>query len=69
MLAPVGIVAFDDHVALRILSAANKLQIDIPNQLQIIGINNDYMAKHSYPGISSWDIPYTIKRKWRLISC
>ncbi|WP_261301291.1 LacI family DNA-binding transcriptional regulator [Paenibacillus andongensis] len=55
---PVGIVAFDDHVALRILSAANKLRIDIPNQLQIIGINNDFIAKNSYPGISSWDIPY-----------
>ncbi|SDO11459.1 transcriptional regulator, LacI family [Paenibacillus sp. yr247] len=56
---PVGIVAFDDHVALRLLSAANKLQINIPKQLRIVGINNDYIAKHSFPGISSWDIPYT----------
>lgn len=55
---PVGIVAFDDHVALRVLSAANKLHIDIPNRLRLIGINNDYIAKESYPGISSWDIPY-----------
>lgn len=55
---PVGIVAFDDHVALKVLSAANKLQIDIPNRLRLIGINNDYIAKESYPGISSWDIPY-----------
>jgi LacI family transcriptional regulator len=56
---PVGVIAFDDHVALRLLSAANKLRIAIPSQLQIIGINNDYIAKHSYPGISSWDIPYS----------
>ncbi|NOV02027.1 LacI family DNA-binding transcriptional regulator [Paenibacillus planticolens] len=55
---PVGIVAFDDYVALRILSAANKLHIDMPNRLKLIGINNEYMAKESYPGISSWDIPY-----------
>ena len=53
-----GLIAFDDHIALKLLSAANKLKIDIPNRLQIIGINNDYMAKDSYPGISSWDIPY-----------
>lgn len=56
---PIGIVAFDDHVALRLLSAANKLRIDIPNQLQLIGINNDFIAKNSYPGITSWDIPYS----------
>ncbi|MBP1962187.1 LacI family DNA-binding transcriptional regulator [Paenibacillus aceris] len=55
---PIGIVAFDDHVALRVLSAANKLHIDIPNRLKLIGINNEYIAKESYPGISSWDIPY-----------
>ncbi|MEC0268025.1 LacI family DNA-binding transcriptional regulator [Paenibacillus anseongense] len=54
----VGVVAFDDHVALRVLSAANKLNIDIPGRLKLIGINNDYIAKESYPGISSWDIPY-----------
>ncbi|MDD9267435.1 LacI family DNA-binding transcriptional regulator [Paenibacillus sp. GCM10023248] len=55
---PIGIIAFDDHVALRILSAANRLGIDIPNRIRLIGINNDYIAKESYPGISSWDIPY-----------
>ncbi|OCT12929.1 hypothetical protein A8709_21635 [Paenibacillus pectinilyticus] len=57
----VGIIAFDDHVALKLLSAANKLRIDIPERLQMISINNNYIAMHSYPGISSWDIPYTLQ--------
>ncbi|OAS15653.1 LacI family DNA-binding transcriptional regulator [Paenibacillus oryzisoli] len=56
-----GIIAFDDHVALKLLSAANRQRIDFPNHLQMISINNDYMAKHSYPGISSWDIPYELQ--------
>lgn len=58
-----GIIAFDDHIGLRILSAANKLKIEIPGRLQMIGINNDYIAKHSYPGISSWDIPYEMQAR------
>lgn len=56
-----GLIAFDDHVALKLLSAANKGKIDIPGRLQMIGINNDYIAEHSYPGISSWDIPYQLQ--------
>lgn len=56
-----GIIAFDDHVALKLLSAANRQKINFPNRLQMIGINNDYMAMHSYPGISSWDIPYELQ--------
>ncbi|MNY76593.1 hypothetical protein D3C86_2162290 [compost metagenome] len=27
----------------------------------MIGINNDFVAEHSYPGISSWDIPYQLQ--------
>ncbi|OPH60703.1 hypothetical protein BC351_15985 [Paenibacillus ferrarius] len=61
--APVGIVAFDDHVALKLLTAANKLQLNFPKQLQLIGINNDYIAINSFPGISSWDIPYSYQAK------
>ncbi|MFC5447869.1 LacI family DNA-binding transcriptional regulator [Paenibacillus aestuarii] len=60
---PVGLVAFDDHIALRLLSAAMKMGIDIPNDLKIVGINNDYIAQHSYPGLTSWDIPYTYQAK------
>ncbi|TXK81842.1 LacI family DNA-binding transcriptional regulator [Paenibacillus sp. N3.4] len=58
---PVGIVAFDDHVSLPLLTAAQRLGIVIPNQLKIISINNDYIAEHSFPGLTSWDIPYTFQ--------
>ncbi|NEW06330.1 LacI family transcriptional regulator [Paenibacillus sp. SYP-B3998] len=61
--SPVGIVAFDDHVALRIISAAHKLGIELPSQLKIVGINNDYIAEHCFPGLTSWDIPYTYQAK------
>lgn len=54
----IGIIAYDDHIALKLLSAANKLLIPIPERLMLIGYNNDYIAENSYPGISSWDIPY-----------
>ncbi|MGG1551601.1 LacI family DNA-binding transcriptional regulator [Paenibacillus ferrarius] len=57
----VGLVAFDDVVALKVVSAANKLGIRIPEQLQITGINNDIMAEISYPAISSWSIPYSLQ--------
>ncbi|GFZ95100.1 LacI family transcriptional regulator [Paenibacillus marchantiophytorum] len=60
---PIGVIAFDDHIAFRLLSGANKLDIRIPDQLRIIGINNDYIAQQSYPGISSWDIPYTYQAR------
>ncbi|GAA4875890.1 ribose operon transcriptional repressor RbsR [Paenibacillus vulneris] len=55
----IGVIAFDDNIALKLLSAANKLHIPIPDRLMLIGINNDYIAMNSYPGISSWDIPYS----------
>ncbi|MFE5323258.1 LacI family DNA-binding transcriptional regulator [Paenibacillus sp. NPDC056579] len=54
----IGIIAFDDNIALKLLSAANKLHIPIPERLMLIGVNNDYIAINSYPGISSWEIPY-----------
>ncbi|WNR42627.1 LacI family DNA-binding transcriptional regulator [Paenibacillus roseipurpureus] len=57
----VGIMAFDDYVALRLLSMANKLKIDMPDRLQLIGINNDSVSSHAYPSISTWDIPYYLQ--------
>ncbi|WP_028547389.1 LacI family DNA-binding transcriptional regulator [Paenibacillus sp. UNC451MF] len=56
---PVGIVAFDDLVALRFMSAAIEQGIRVPVEYKIHGINNDIIASSCYPQLTTLDIPYS----------
>lgn len=56
---PVGILAFDDLVALRFMSAAMEQGIRVPEEYRIHGINNDIIASSCYPQLTTLDIPYS----------
>ncbi|MCS7460206.1 LacI family transcriptional regulator [Paenibacillus doosanensis] len=56
---PVGILAFDDLVALRFMSAAIEQGLRVPEEYKIFGINNDVVSHSCYPQITTLDIPYS----------
>ncbi|WP_282940793.1 LacI family DNA-binding transcriptional regulator [Paenibacillus sp. RC67] len=56
---PVGILAFDDLVALRFMSAAIEQGIRVPEDYKIHGINNDIISSSCYPQLTTLDIPYS----------
>ncbi|RED61816.1 LacI family DNA-binding transcriptional regulator [Cohnella lupini] len=58
---PIGILAFDDAMAYRFLMKAMEKGYRIPGQFKVMGINNSYYAKFSYPGLTSVDIPYDLQ--------
>jgi DNA-binding LacI/PurR family transcriptional regulator len=60
---PAGIVAFDDNLAFQLLASARRIGCKVPEQIQLIGINNDRIAKDSFPGLTTWDIPYKLQAR------
>jgi LacI family transcriptional regulator len=60
---PAGIVAFDDNLAFQLLASAQRIGCKVPEQIQLIGINNDRIAKDSFPGLTTWDIPYKLQAR------
>jgi LacI family transcriptional regulator len=58
---PIGILAFDDGMAYRFLMKALEKGYRIPGQFKVMGINNSYYARYSYPGLTSVDIPYDLQ--------
>ncbi len=56
---PTAIFAMNDHMAMGALRAANKLHIRIPEEVEIIGFDDDTMASYSYPMLSTVRAPLT----------
>ncbi|WP_079909716.1 LacI family DNA-binding transcriptional regulator [Paenibacillus sp. 32352] len=56
---PVGILAFDDLVALRFMSAVLEEGMKVPEDYKIHGINNDVISSSCYPQLTTLDIPYS----------
>jgi LacI family transcriptional regulator len=56
---PIGIMAFDDMVALKFMSAVLEQGFRVPQDYKIMGINNDMVSYSCYPQISTLDIPYS----------
>lgn len=48
-----AIIATRDSIAIACLNAAKELNIDVPNNLEIIGFDNTKYARMSYPQLSS----------------
>lgn len=61
---PIGILAFDDLVALRFMSAVAEQRYRVPDDYKIIGINNDIVSTSCYPQLSTLDIPYSQQAQW-----
>ncbi|MCR8629857.1 LacI family DNA-binding transcriptional regulator [Paenibacillus radicis (ex Xue et al. 2023)] len=57
-LGPIGILAFDDLVALRFMSAVMEQGYHVPKDYKIAGINNDSVSSSCYPQLTTLDIPY-----------
>lgn len=56
-LAPLAIMAADDHIGAQIIEACNILKIHIPNEVSVIGTNNDIIVcEFCNPPLSS--IPF-----------
>ena len=53
---PTAIIAQDDLTAYEILSYLEKLNINVPKDLSIIGFNNQILSKHSRPPLTSVEI-------------
>ncbi|MFE5323913.1 LacI family DNA-binding transcriptional regulator [Paenibacillus sp. NPDC056579] len=61
---PIGILAFDDLVALRFMSAVAEQGYRVPEDYKIFGINNDIISSSCYPQITTLDIPYSQQAQW-----
>lgn len=55
---PLGILAFDDLFAFMLLSRLTEAGIRVPQEVKIVGINNQTYARSAYPAITSLDIDY-----------
>jgi LacI family transcriptional regulator len=66
-LRPIGIYAFSDILALRLLSACQARGLRVPEEIKIIGMDNELYSQISYPAITSFDMP--VKRQAYLIAC
>ncbi|MEF3302728.1 LacI family DNA-binding transcriptional regulator [Paenibacillus sp. GYB003] len=50
---PVGVLGFDDLTAFNLMSKLLERGYRIPEQVKIVGINNTYVSRMSYPGMTS----------------
>lgn len=50
---PVGLLAFDDHIALMILSRLQERGYRVPEQVRVVGINNLHFTRFCWPSITS----------------
>jgi LacI family transcriptional regulator len=57
--SPIGILAFDDLIALRFMSAVMESGYQVPKDYKIMGINNESLSQDCYPQLSTLDIPYS----------
>ncbi|RAV04070.1 LacI family transcriptional regulator [Paenibacillus sp. YN15] len=51
-----GILAFDDGNAFQLISLLQARGYHIPGQIKVVGINNQSVAMHNWPSITSLDI-------------
>lgn len=52
-----AIVAFNDHMALGAIKACLQSGIEVPNQVSIVGIDNDIVCEFSTPTLTTIELP------------
>ncbi|NEW08508.1 LacI family transcriptional regulator [Paenibacillus sp. SYP-B3998] len=58
---PLGIYAFNDALALEILAVCHARGIRVPEEVQLIGMDNELYSKASFPAITSFDMPVELQ--------
>lgn len=54
---PTAIFAFDDEVAIDVLTALRYYDMRIPEDISVVGFDNIPMAAHTYPSLTTVDVP------------
>ncbi|MBU7314393.1 LacI family DNA-binding transcriptional regulator [Paenibacillus oleatilyticus] len=55
---PIGVMGFDDNVALAFMFAVLRHGYKVPQDVQIVGVNNDPFTSVCYPSMTTMNIPY-----------
>ncbi|PYI53805.1 LacI family DNA-binding transcriptional regulator [Paenibacillus flagellatus] len=67
---PAGVICFDDWKAFVCMNRLIEQGYPVPDRFKIVGINNEFIAEHSYPGMTTFNIPYEhqadISFRWML---
>jgi LacI family transcriptional regulator len=58
---PLGIYTFNDALALEILAVCHARGIRVPEDVQLIGMDNELYSKASFPSITSFDMPVELQ--------
>ncbi|MFD0696456.1 LacI family DNA-binding transcriptional regulator [Paenibacillus sp. GCM10027628] len=58
---PLGIYTFNDALALEILAVCHARGIRVPEDVQLIGMDNELYSKASFPAITSFDMPVELQ--------
>lgn len=59
--SPVGVLGFDDYTAFQLMSKLLGLGCRVPEQVKIVGINNTFVSRTSFPSMTSVQIPYKLQ--------
>ena len=54
---PTAIFAFDDEVAIDVLNALRYYELRVPEDISVVGFDDIPMAAHSYPPLTTLDVP------------
>lgn len=55
---PTGVVCFDDWRAFVCMNRLIEHGCAVPERFKIVGVNNEFIAEHSYPGMTTFNVPY-----------
>lgn len=60
---PIGVLVFDDFSALSFMSQLLREGVRVPEDVKVIGINDDPISKRCYPALSTVMIPYELQAR------
>lgn len=60
-LRPIGIYTFNDALALELLAVCHERGIRVPEEVQLIGMDNEFYSKASFPSITSFEMPVDLQ--------
>ncbi|MDR6554918.1 LacI family DNA-binding transcriptional regulator [Paenibacillus qinlingensis] len=62
-LRPIGIYTFNDALALELIAECHARGIRVPEDVQLIGMDNEHFAKASFPSITSFEMPVELQTR------
>lgn len=60
-LRPIGIYTFNDALALELLALCHERGISVPEDIQLIGMDNEFYSRSSFPSITSFEMPVDLQ--------